>query len=277
MITICKTFTFDAAHHIPTMPDGHKCRHMHGHTYSVDLILRGDVPDSGYFIDYGDIAKAWQPTFELIDHKVLNDIPGLEIPTTEVLAKWIHDRIGPLLRSHAWDELGRGPWREVPHGFDNEAWICFKNKRVWTPERWRALMRWGSLAGIPPLWAVVPDVVGDRDATLRAWDLYEPEVRALGFRRAFAAQDGMTFGDVPDSDCAIFLGGGTEWKLEAIDTWCTKFPDRVHVARVNTWDRLVRCWRAGAVSVDGTGWFHKTRGQNQSNDLRKFLRETAKT
>lgn len=61
----------------------------------------------------------------------------------------------------------------------------------------------------------------------------------------------------------------------AIAPWCARFPGRVHVARVNTWDRLIACWRAGAISVDGTGWFHKARkGQNQGNDLRKFLRET---
>jgi hypothetical protein len=80
----------------------------------------------------------------------------------------------------------------------------------------------------------------------------------------------MTFDDVPDEECVVFLGGSTEWKLAAINPWCARFPGRVHVGRVNTWERLVRCWRAGAIAVDGTGWFHR----KQLADLTKFLGET---
>jgi hypothetical protein len=83
----------------------------------------------------------------------------------------------------------------------------------------------------------------------------------------------MTFEDVPDGECVVFLGGSTEWKLDAIAPWCAAFPGRVHVGRVNTWERLVLCWRSGAIAVDGTGWFHK----KQFADLTKFLRETGDT
>ena len=168
----------------------------------------------------------------------------------------------------------RGPWPEIPYALDNGAWGAFKNHRPWDEPAWRNLLTWAAMSGVRPLWAVVPDVVGDRDGTLAAWDKYAPTVRACGFRPAFALQDGMTFGDVPDADCMLFVGGGTAWKVAAIPAWCPAFPGRVHVARVTTWRRLVASWRAGAVSVDGTGFFHRV--GSQASDLRKFLRETTK-
>lgn len=170
----------------------------------------------------------------------------------------------------------RGPWREVPYALDNGAWPAHKNQSTWNAAEWRALLRWAALSGQRPLWALVPDVVGDRDGTLAAWDLYSDEVAAYGFRRAFAVQDGMSFDDVPDDDCTLFLGGSSDWKDAAIKDWPARFPGRVHVGRVNTWGRLLSCWRSGAVSVDGTGWFYRGRsaGGSQANDLRRFLRET---
>lgn len=94
MITIAKTFTFDSAHHIPTMPEGHKCRGMHGHSYSATLELCGDPGPRGFFVDYEEIAIAWNAYVHcLVDHRVLNEITGLEVPTTEVLAKWAYARL----------------------------------------------------------------------------------------------------------------------------------------------------------------------------------------
>jgi hypothetical protein len=140
-------------------------------------------------------------------------------------------------------------------------------------------LRWAAFSGLRPLWALVPDVVGDRIGTLERWPIYAPEVAAYGWRRGFAVQDGMTFADVPDDECMLFLGGSTEWKELAIEPWCAAFPGRVHVGRVNGWERLVKCYRAGAVSVDGTGWFHRTNSKagGQYAALRKFLRETEAT
>lgn len=77
----------------------------------------------------------------------------------------------------------------------------------------------------------------------------------------------------PTTACSA-SGGGDEFKDAAIAPWCARFPGRVHVLRVNNWDRLVRSWRAGAVSVDGSGWFHRDPRSNQRADLVKFLRET---
>lgn len=169
----------------------------------------------------------------------------------------------------------RGPWRELPYALDNGAWGAHLNDRKWNESEWRRLLVWAAMSGVRPIWSVVPDVVGNRTETLERWMLFSPIVRSFGFRPAFAVQDGMTFADVPDTECVLFLGGSTEWKLGAIGPWCSRFPGRVHVARVNTWDRLIDCWRAGAISVDGTGWFRKGRGgSSQFNDLRKFLNET---
>lgn len=192
---------------------------------------------------------------------------GIEIG---LLAAQHPGRIGHLYSPGA----QRGPWPEIPYALDNGARVAYLRSTPWDEARWRALITWAALTGIRPLWALVPDVVADRAATLERWGLFAPVVRAHGFRAAFALQDGMTFGDVPDGECTLFLGGSTAWKLASIEPWCRRFPDRVHVARVNTWDRLVTCWRAGAISVDGTGWFRKGRGgYSQANDLRKFLRE----
>jgi hypothetical protein len=171
----------------------------------------------------------------------------------------------------------RGPWVEIPYALDNGAWGAHLNGEEWNEAEWRRLLAWARMSGIEPLWCVVPDVVGSREGTLERWKLYASVVRALGFRPAFAAQDGMTFEDVPDGECVIFLGGSDvgDWKDRSIGPWCARFPGRVHVARVNGMPRLLASWKAGAISVDGTGWFRKGRGGfSQANDFKKFLRET---
>lgn len=93
-VTISKRFSFDAAHFLPNVHDGHKCRRIHGHTYEVEVIVAG-VPDehTGWLVDYADIAKAWEPLFAQLDHRCLNDVIGLSNPTTEVLAPWILIRL----------------------------------------------------------------------------------------------------------------------------------------------------------------------------------------
>jgi 6-pyruvoyltetrahydropterin/6-carboxytetrahydropterin synthase len=93
MITIAKQFTFDAAHQLCDMPEGHKCRRLHGHTYVVEIQLRGEPDANGILVDYAEIAEAWAPLYAELDHRYLNDIPGLAKPTTEVLVWWIFDRL----------------------------------------------------------------------------------------------------------------------------------------------------------------------------------------
>lgn len=173
----------------------------------------------------------------------------------------------------------RGPWIEIPYGLDNGAWPAYKNGRPWDESSWRNLIAWAGMSGVRPLWALVPDVVGDRLGTLRMWNQYSEFVSGAGFRRAFAVQNGMTFDDVPDDECVLFIGGDDKFKDAAIGPWCARFPGRVHVGRVNGWKRLIACWSAGAVSIDGTGWFHKSGtkacGYSQANILKKFLQETS--
>lgn len=76
--TISKSFDFDAAHHLPNMPEGHKCKRVHGHTYRVEVRLRGQLDvKTGMVIDYGDIADAWYPVHAALDHQDLNALPDV--------------------------------------------------------------------------------------------------------------------------------------------------------------------------------------------------------
>lgn len=101
-VTICKTFTFDAAHFLPAVPDGHKCKRMHGHTYRVELRCEGEIDKQlGWLVDYGDLATLWKEFFEpILDHRVLNEVDGLENPTTENLVAWMAMRLWRM-RHHA--------------------------------------------------------------------------------------------------------------------------------------------------------------------------------
>ncbi|WP_415720190.1 6-carboxytetrahydropterin synthase QueD [Photobacterium ganghwense] len=99
MITeIYKEFIFEAAHKLPNVPEGHKCGRLHGHSFWVRLYLSGNIdPKSGWLIDFGDVKKTFKPIYEQLDHHYLNDIEGLENPTSEVLAEWIWRKTKPLL------------------------------------------------------------------------------------------------------------------------------------------------------------------------------------
>ncbi len=92
-VTISKTFDFDAAHYLPHVADGHKCKRLHGHTYRVEIICDGEPDSRGMVVDYAQIAAVWQPLHERLDHRLLNEIEGLDNPTTEVLAPWILRRV----------------------------------------------------------------------------------------------------------------------------------------------------------------------------------------
>jgi len=95
---IAKSFTFDAAHRLPAVPPEHPCARLHGHTYTVTVTLEGE-PDarSGWLMDFGEIGRACRPLVDQLDHVCLNDLPGLENPTSERLARWLYDRLAPLL------------------------------------------------------------------------------------------------------------------------------------------------------------------------------------
>ena len=95
---VVKTFRFEAAHSLPNVPDGHKCRRLHGHGYRVDIHVTGSFDnDTGWVIDFGDIKRTVEPILNELDHHCLNDIPGLENSTSEHIARHLWDRIAPAL------------------------------------------------------------------------------------------------------------------------------------------------------------------------------------
>ena len=95
---IFKEFTFEAAHRLPMVPPEHKCARLHGHSFQVALHVCGDVdPELGWFMDFAEIDAAFKPFYDQLDHYYLNEIAGLENPTSENLARWIWQRVAPSL------------------------------------------------------------------------------------------------------------------------------------------------------------------------------------
>jgi 6-pyruvoyltetrahydropterin/6-carboxytetrahydropterin synthase len=95
---IYKEFRFEAAHRLPNVPAGHKCARLHGHSFNVRVYVDGPVdPHLGWVMDFADLKAVVKPLIERLDHYYLNDIEGLENPTSEQLAKWIWRRLKPAL------------------------------------------------------------------------------------------------------------------------------------------------------------------------------------
>jgi 6-pyruvoyltetrahydropterin/6-carboxytetrahydropterin synthase len=93
-----KTFQFEAAHLLPRLPESHKCRRLHGHSFQVEVAVAGTCdPNLGWLIDYADISEAFRPLWEQLDHRYLNEVPGLDNPTSENIAIWIWERLRPKL------------------------------------------------------------------------------------------------------------------------------------------------------------------------------------
>jgi 6-pyruvoyltetrahydropterin/6-carboxytetrahydropterin synthase len=95
---VFKIFHIEAAHRLPNVPEGHKCARLHGHSFKIELHVSGEIdPHTGWVMDFADIKAAFAPLFAQLDHHYLNDIEGLENPTSECIATWIWTQLKPAL------------------------------------------------------------------------------------------------------------------------------------------------------------------------------------
>ena len=111
---IGRSYRFESAHHLPHLPDGHKCKNLHGHNYRLEIVVRGSLDARGFVRDFAEIDAEVTPLIRQVDHKLLNDIEGLENPTAEIIAAWFMARIGGCERVRIYenDEC----WAEVTAG-----------------------------------------------------------------------------------------------------------------------------------------------------------------
>ncbi|HEY2404353.1 MAG TPA: 6-carboxytetrahydropterin synthase QueD [Polyangiaceae bacterium] len=93
-VRLTRELRFEAAHRLPRVPEGHKCARLHGHSFKIELAIEGAVnPETGWLIDYARIDEVWEPLHAQLDHNYLNDVPGLENPTSENLAFWLWQKL----------------------------------------------------------------------------------------------------------------------------------------------------------------------------------------
>lgn len=128
-VELCREYRFEAAHQLPKVPAGHRCARLHGHSYKLEIFITGPTDEeSGWLIDFYDLDHAVQPIVEALDHRLLNELPGLQNPTCERLCGWIWQRLAPALPQLSaitvWETVDsrctyRGPRaaaREAAHG-----------------------------------------------------------------------------------------------------------------------------------------------------------------
>jgi 6-pyruvoyltetrahydropterin/6-carboxytetrahydropterin synthase len=97
-VELRRTFQFEAAHLLPNLPESHKCRRLHGHSFKAEIVVAGECdPQLGWLMDYADVSEAFNPLWKQLDHRYLNEIAGLENPTSENIAAWIWQRLKPNL------------------------------------------------------------------------------------------------------------------------------------------------------------------------------------
>lgn len=120
---IIQDFTFEAAHFLPRVPEGHPCRRVHGHSYRVRIHVEGMVSEAtGWVMDFHDLDAVVQPALDRLDHRLLNEVPGLDNPTAELIAGWLwrelFKKLPGLCEVEVWETPGscavvRGPERSA--------------------------------------------------------------------------------------------------------------------------------------------------------------------
>jgi 6-pyruvoyltetrahydropterin/6-carboxytetrahydropterin synthase len=100
---IGRTFRFESAHFLPRVPEGHRCRNLHGHNYRVEIVVAGVLDARGFVLDFAEIDTAMAPLLKLVDHRLLNEVEGLENPTAEIIARWFLDRIPGCERARVYE------------------------------------------------------------------------------------------------------------------------------------------------------------------------------
>lgn len=97
-IVLTRSFRLESARRLPRLPATHPCARVHGHSFVIELELAGPIdPELGWLIDYNDIAAAFEPLRQKLDHRFLNEVEGLENPTSEHIARWVFDHLSPTL------------------------------------------------------------------------------------------------------------------------------------------------------------------------------------
>ncbi len=97
-VRLIKDFQFEAAHRLPMVDPDHKCFRLHGHSFKIEVEVTGPIDETrGWLVDYSDIGRAFQPLMDQLDHNYLNEVEGLENPTSELLARWIYERLNASL------------------------------------------------------------------------------------------------------------------------------------------------------------------------------------
>jgi len=108
---IGRTYRFEAAHYLPLVPEGHRCRNLHGHNYRVTIVLQGKLDGRGFVKDFAEIDSVVEPLIAQVDHRLLNDVEGLENPTAEIIAAWFFNRVPNCERVRVFEN--GDSWAEV--------------------------------------------------------------------------------------------------------------------------------------------------------------------
>ena len=188
----------------------------------------------------------------------------------------VHYWAGRYPKSVAWlmgpKGYGKTKLREwLPYALDNDVYGAWSENREWDADGYFNGLDSIRLNRQQPMWAAVPDSVGDRDKTLAMWEQYSDRVGEYGWPLAFVVQDGMTLDDIPERAEIVFVGGTTTWKWRHLNMWMES-GKRVHVGRVNSLQRVWLCHDLGIESVDGTGWFRDGDDANRLLKLESYFK-----